>query len=422
MGWVDIDGGFHPYSYLPQLLGYSYSVLGPEKGDDERGSDDYSSTYSEETHVMLDPRTYRFSDLEGWGWWYPGGTFGLSDSDNSGQGRPINSNFTFPGFINTGPIASQFPHAWEVGWIANAVSPPSQTGLFGPAPGLGVNAQPGYYSDMDGVIRPADGIYGKASTGDGNMLSIVAGAPSGNSGPNPVGDSTITQHGRRPVILNRPFRSVAEMGYAFRDLPFKTLDFFSTVSADAALLDVFSLTDEASVQASQINSVVAGQVNLSNASVPVLQALLSLASKKDSDPNYYMSTASGPPDASDIATAIANQLQPSNTTVGGGPLLNRANLVTTLGSTLVSSAALYNQSDQRNKAYMEAPVRALVDVANTRTWNLMIDIIAQSGQMSPNAKTLNDFVVQGERRYWLHIAIDRYTGKIIDQQLEQVYE
>ena len=42
--------------------------------------------------------------------------------------------------------------------------------------------------------------------------------------------------------------------------------------------------------------------------------------------------------------------------------------------------------------------------------------------MSPNAITLNDFIVQGERRYWLHISVDRYTGKIVDQQLEPVYE
>ncbi len=75
------------------------------------------------------------------------------------------------------------------------------------------------------------------------------------------------------------------------------------------------------------------------------------------------------------------------------------------------------------RGYGEAPVRALAPVANTRTWNLLIDIIAQAaGLLSPNASSIADFVVQGERRYWLHVAIDRYTGKIIDQQLEPVYE
>ena len=52
----------------------------------------------------------------------------------------------------------------------------------------------------------------------------------------------------------------------------------------------------------------------------------------------------------------------------------------------------------------------------------MIDVIAQSGHYPPNASTLAGFVVEGEKRYWLHIAIDRFTGQIVDQQLEAVYE
>ena len=44
-------------------------------------------------------------------------------------------------------------------------------------------------------------------------------------------------------MLNRPFRNVGELGYAFRDLPWKTLDFFSDKSADAGLLDIFTIND-----------------------------------------------------------------------------------------------------------------------------------------------------------------------------------
>ena len=33
-----------------------------------------------------------------------------------------------------------------------------------------------------------------------------------------------------------------------------------------------------------------------------------------------------------------------------------------------------------------------------------------------------DFVVEEERRYWLHIAIDRFDGSIVGQQLEEVTE
>jgi len=53
---------------------------------------------------------------------------------------------------------------------------------------------------------------------------------------------------------------------------------------------------------------------------------------------------------------------------------------------------------------------------------LMVDVIAQSGRYPPTASTLSDFVVEGEKRYWLHVAIDRFTGEVIDQQLEEVFE
>jgi hypothetical protein len=35
----------------------------------------------------------------------------------------------------------------------------------------------------------------------------------------------------------------------------------------------------------------------------------------------------------------------------------------------------------------------------------------------------NDFiVVEGEQRYWLHVGIDRFTGQVIDKQIEVVNE
>ena len=66
--------------------------------------------------------------------------------------------------------------------------------------------------------------------------------------------------------------------------------------------------------------------------------------------------------------------------------------------------------------------RALADVCTTRVWNLMIDVIAQSGRYPPGALHLDQFVVEGESRYWLHIALDRFTGKILDVQCEPVRE
>ena len=75
-----------------------------------------------------------------------------------------------------------------------------------------------------------------------------------------------------------------------------------------------------------------------------------------------------------------------------------------------------------NREARECVMRALTEGGQTRTWNLMIDVIVQSGRYPPTASNLSQFVVEGEKRYWLHIAIDRFTGEVIDQQLEAVYE
>ncbi len=59
---------------------------------------------------------------------------------------------------------------------------------------------------------------------------------------------------------------MAELGYVFRDLPWKTLDLFTEKTADAGLLDVFSITDEP--------AMTAGRVNLNTQQAPVLQSIL----------------------------------------------------------------------------------------------------------------------------------------------------
>ena len=52
----------------------------------------------------------------------------------------------------------------------------------------------------------------------------------------------------------------------------------------------------------------------------------------------------------------------------------------------------------------------------------MIDFIAQSGNYPPGANEPANFVVQGEQRYWVHVAIDRFTGQVIGKQIEVVNE
>ena len=74
------------------------------------------------------------------------------------------------------------------------------------------------------------------------------------------------------------------------------------------------------------------------------------------------------------------------------------------------------------KAQREVVPRPLASVGQSRTWNLMIDVIAHSGNYPPGANDLANFVVQGEQRYWVHVAIDRFTGQVIDKQIEVVNE
>ena len=78
----------------------------------------------------------------------------------------------------------------------------------------------------------------------------------------------------------------------------------------------------------------------------------------------------------------------------------------------------------------ETIARALAEVGQTRTWNLLIDVIAQTGRYSPDASNIsqsNKFIVEGEKRYWLHIALGRDlnddgTVDVLGTQLEQVIE
>jgi hypothetical protein len=75
------------------------------------------------------------------------------------------------------------------------------------------------------------------------------------------------------------------------------------------------------------------------------------------------------------------------------------------------------------KAQREVVARTISSVAQTRVWNVVIDVVAQSGRFKPNGTNLqNDFVVEGEQHYWVHVAIDRFTGKVIDKQIEVVNE
>jgi len=265
------------------------------------------------------------------------------------------------------------------------------------------------YADPDGVIRPGDAVY-----------------------PDPT--NTVTQTGAstpfsnvsyRPIVLNRPFRNVGELGYAFRDLPFKSLDMFTDKSGDAGLMDVFSTADEP--------PIVAGRVNVNTRASAVLHSILAGAIWDElTNTNTVTKTTSAIPPAADSAETIAPVIvaltsgSPSPAPPASpspSPLANRAQVVSSpnfLARVLPLPAT--NQLNQLLKTRREAIPRALASVSQTRTWNLMIDVIAQSGRYPGGTTDLTKFVVEGEQRYWVHVAIDRFTNQVIDRQIEVVKE
>lgn len=236
----------------------------------------------------------------------------------------------------------------------------------------------------------------------------------GVAGSNPYNENTSgTGNAVRPVMMNRPYRSVGEMGYAFRDQPFKTLDFSLSTSPDAALLDLFSVNEY-----NDASGMRAGVINLNGRQPGATAAILKNTIRREDIPRVSAVPTPAPAPspitdtpAYDIATSLASL---TSTT----PVVNRAGL-----TGLIASETGLGPTVQ--KTQREAIARALGEVDQTRTWNLMIDVIAQSGRYPPTATSAADlpkFVVEGEQRYWVHVAIDRFTGEVIDRQVEVVKE
>jgi hypothetical protein len=214
----------------------------------------------------------------------------------------------------------------------------------------------------------------------------------------------------RPVMMNRPFRSVGEMAYAFRDQPFKTLNFSSTSSPDAGLLDLFTVNDVSDARYPR-----AGVINLNLAQAWPVAAILANTVQKENTPRSGSPGAPTPmPLSSPVANSLANNLV---TLIGTGPLKNKADVANVIANQTTLPATAVAKTER------ELIARAVGEVDQTRTWNLLIDVIAQSGHFKPNAASLtSDFVVEGEEHDWVHVAIDRFTGQIVDRQFEVVKE
>jgi len=211
-----------------------------------------------------------------------------------------------------------------------------------------------------------------------------------------------------PFDINQPTRSVGEFGWAYSILnaannrnisttPRFLIDFRDAYDPnnkpDPALLDFFTYNSAL---------VRAGIVSLNTRQPVVLSAILKSA--------YCGFVILNQSQALSAANSIVNATTAQ-------PAMSRADLPR-LRTPLLGPLCGNPDSQDKQDTY----ARALSEVTQTRTWGLLIDVVAQTGHYKPNATGLADFVEEGEKRYWLHIAIVRFDGSIVGQQLEEVTE
>jgi hypothetical protein len=200
--------------------------------------------------------------------------------------------------------------------------------------------------------------------------------------------------------LDRPFRNAGDLGYIFRQAcirPDHSLDFSTAASLDSPVLDLFTYNNA---------PVRSGTISLNTRQPAALAAVINKAITT----NATSATVSSTTDAMNAATAIVNAAATE-------PALSRSD-IGRLASQVNAPPFVAGAIDE----IRETIPRALVECVQTRTWGLLIDLVAQTGHYAPNATDLPQFIVDGEKRYWLHVAVDRFDGSIVGQQLEEVTE
>jgi hypothetical protein len=246
--------------------------------------------------------------------------------------------------------------------------------------------------------------------GDDPWQGPCSSTQSGDNSHRPCGAPTpITG---QTQVISHAFATVGEFGYGINtsDANLPTLKFWDNSTTPpfqyAPVLDFFSYNPISSVYPR------AGIVNLYTKNAPVLAAILSRTFEKDIGPTPSPSPTPvvSAADAMTAANAIVAETQ---RVLAGSPTygsVQQTDLTRAIAGRLSKAAvdalpSVFGTSDETK----ETVARALAEMGQTRTWNLFIDVIAQTGKYKPNAPDLtgSNFVVEGEKRYWLHIALGR---------------
>jgi hypothetical protein len=250
--------------------------------------------------------------------------------------------------------------------------------------------------------------------------------PSGSHPHRPSADAP--NPGPNTLVINHAFSNVGELGYGIdtsQTATLPTLDFSSPNYPHAPVLDFFSYNPISSAYPR------AGIVNLYTRNAPVLAAIMANTLKTDAaaklNPPSPVVSAS---QAMDAATRIVQETQ--NVLAGSpgyGPV-TQTDMTRAIAARLVAAGAAAPSWSGSTTEQKQSIARALAEMGQTRTWNLFIDVIAQTGRYAPDATDItqaNKFTVEGEKRYWLHIALGRDLNDdgsvdVLGTQLEEVIE
>jgi hypothetical protein len=320
-----------------------------------------------------------------------------------GLGASLIDQYDFSGNV-TEPLGDDvaYPAASPSPYPYGATPPPTHTTII-------------EYNNLQFVLGWENGDTNDPHT----KISLVQ--PPESPAPSPLPTKPVP--GFVPIVLNHAFTTSGDFGYGLKtehpDEPFKAVDFHTAGSTDAPLLDFFTYNPVDS------NYPRSGIANLNTRNWEVLAAIIKNTLKKDIDA-YPGPSPSPTPAVIQSEAATAAQAIVAATTAQ--PVVNRSNIarLTAAAASAISTAGF--AAGEETEKVPEAIARALSEMGQARTWNLMIDVIAQTGRYKPNAQSLaaSDFIVEGEKRYWLHIALGRdlNTGAVdvVGAQLEEVSE
>lgn len=270
-----------------------------------------------------------------------------------------------------------------------------------------------FYRDKDNEVRPADWAY--ASDDALPTLPLVA----RQAGDPVFPDAAVA----RPVVLNRMFRSPAELGLVFRDVPWRSLDFFSDAtvsgsgeitarSGDLGLLDVFCIEDN-------VAGLSAGKVDPNKAPASVLEALIG-GTLEQPGKTDIITKLDGISEINAVVNDFISKVVYDPSDPQASPAIASDSGV---AKVLMSDTGVKPSTGSRKqKAAAEAFLRGLSGSTDTRTWNILIDLVAESGRLTPAANSLQNFAVSAQRRFWIFVALDRITGRVVDYKMEIVNE